>query len=231
MAPPRVNPSFLSDIDGLISLKGSLREIIAAASQVGHSASLNGLAKRISDLKRLSFIDVRRALSGIWNIVDGAPGNVDEIKDRISLISSDLNRSSPPDWRRENLNEWTELAKELPEILAKVDDQHQILLAIKSHRLAYSRQFLLVGADLTTDIRPVFDENADSVIQSVVLSTLTVRFTNQIGETETLSLTLDKVDITDLSALCDRAIKKIDVVQKQLSDYKPIALPEEFGDG
>lgn len=89
----------------------------------------------------------------------------------------------------------------------KVLDCRLVRLSASANELLYDYANLLRNIRILTDIRPLFDDTADSIDAAVISHTLRLQYDSADGEHE-LSIAMDEVDIGKLQAQCDRALKK-----------------------
>jgi hypothetical protein len=121
---------------------------------------------------------------------------------------------------------------------ANVEGELKLLVQEKSVRLAaraieltYDYANLLRRTRILTDIRPLFNENADKIEGAVVSYTLRLHFNSADGEHE-LSIALDEADIQTLIAQCNRALKKAATSRSLVTDNCsiPVAVSGESYD-
>jgi len=123
-------------------------------------------------------------------------------KDVLKGIWYGLNRAKDR-WTEEEFAKWTTIEPYFLKLLSL----QNVWTVIKALDLSYEYANLLQSTKIFTDIRPVFDKNADHILGSVVTYTLRLRFDSLEGN-KSLSIALDEKDIKKLSETCDRALKK-----------------------
>ena len=111
-----------------------------------------------------------------------------------------------------NDEKWQLVAPAFEELLSS----KQVRLAATAIELTYDYANLVRSARILTDIRPLYDEDANNVEAAVVSHTLRLHFDSSDG-THELSLALDLNDIRDLMSQCERAIKKSEKAKDTLS--------------
>ena len=76
-----------------------------------------------------------------------------------------------------------------------------------------------------TELRPVYDDDAASIKAVVLTSTLVIDYVEG-GEHNRLHLTVDQEDLRALQGQLDRAEKKAQVLEKEVSQlHVPILIP------
>ncbi len=118
-----------------------------------------------------------------------------------------------------NLTEWDNIV----DILKQLVQQQCVRLSATAIELAYDYANLLRRTKLLTDIRPLFNEDADSIEGAVVSYTLRLHYNSADGEHE-LSVALDQADVQDLVAQCNRALKKAATSRSLMVDKCGIAV-------
>lgn len=126
--------------------------------------------------------------------------------------------------RISNLTSWNESEKrkwqEIQAILQRLCQSKAFRVVSKTVDLSYDYANLFEGARIVTDIRPVFndkDEEEDMDVDGAVVSyTLRLHYDNRSGR-QSLSITLDEIDIESLAYQCDRALRKGRLAQNKFS--------------
>jgi hypothetical protein len=93
-----------------------------------------------------------------------------------------------------------------------------IRITVKSLDLRYDYENLTRSTNVLTDVRPIFDDDADRVIGAIVSFTLRLNYENG-DSTRSLSLAMDAEDITRLQRQCERALKKAETARTQFSEH------------
>ncbi|MEX2139714.1 MAG: hypothetical protein WD894_10660 [Pirellulales bacterium] len=120
---------------------------------------------------------------------------------------------------------------DVEEAIKLLVQEKSVRLTARAIELAYDYANLLRRTKILTDIRPLFDENADKIEGAVVSYTLRLHFNSADGEHE-LSIALDEGDIQVLIAQCNRALKKAATSRSLMSDKcsLPVAVSGEPND-
>ena len=112
---------------------------------------------------------------------------------------------------------------EVEDVIKELTHEQSVRLATKAIELAYDYTNLLRRTKVLTDIRPLFDEDADKIEGAVVSYTLRLNYNSSDGEHE-LSIALDERDIETLIDQCTRAIKKAATSRALMADKCDIAV-------
>ena len=91
-----------------------------------------------------------------------------------------------------------------------------IRTTVKSLELLYDYANLIQSSNVITDIRAVFDDEADHVIGAIVSFTLRMSYQNG-NSAHSLSLAMDAEDVRKLQEQCRRALKKAETARTQFS--------------
>lgn len=119
------------------------------------------------------------------------------------IINGLKNVPSEYRWNKKELKEWEKIESLFIELLS-IDNVWTVSKALE---LGYDYTNLLQSARIITDIRPIFNINADDINGSVITYTLRLNFDSQ-GRNETLSIALDEKDVVTIRESCERALKK-----------------------
>ena len=90
-----------------------------------------------------------------------------------------------------------------------------IRTTVKSLELLYDYANLVQSSNVITDLRPVFDDEADHAIGAIVSFTLRLSYQNG-NTTHSLSLAMDAEDVRRLQEQCKRALKKAESAQSRV---------------
>ena len=112
----------------------------------------------------------------------------------------------------EELEAWDHISPLFSEILAS----RAIRTTVKSLELLYDYANLVQSSNVITDVRPVFDDEADNVIGAIVSFTLRLSYQNGTSS-NSLSLAIDAEDVRKLEEQCRRALKKAETARIQFS--------------
>lgn len=117
-------------------------------------------------------------------------------------------------WNAKELSRW----KDLEPFLLKLFSSSTLWSVVKALDLSYDYSNLLQTANILTDIRPVFNDDASMIKGSVVSYTLRIYYSTLAGDRESLSIALDEKDVMKLRGLCDRALRKAQTAKKFMQD-------------
>lgn len=102
-------------------------------------------------------------------------------------------------------------------ILGSYDKNNPVAISFKAQRLTYLRDKLLHDVEIVSDVRPIFNENGEEIVEFVVTHELAM--TLLVGrEIRREHITIDYADILALRKACDRALVKTQTIKKTLSD-------------
>ena len=107
------------------------------------------------------------------------------------------------DWDEEAASEWKAIEPRVEELLSV----ENLWAVSKALALSYEYANLYESAQIVTDIRPVYNEEASDIQGSIVSYTLRMNYDDAEGN-HTLSIAMDERDIRELMCACERAQKK-----------------------
>lgn len=111
-------------------------------------------------------------------------------------------------WDLEQMKKWAECE---PEFLLLIGSD-PVRLAANAIDLSYEYANLYRSGRILTDIRPLFDEEANCIEASVIAFTLRLRYQNLESEHD-LSIAMDEEDVVQLAEQCARALRKAQVAK------------------
>jgi hypothetical protein len=99
--------------------------------------------------------------------------------------------------------QWAESEAAISELL----DSDTMKIEGKAEALIDARGNRIIGINLYSDLRPLFDEDAEHVKANVLTNTLVIRF-NRGGRPHTETFALDPASLKELKDQVDRALRK-----------------------
>jgi hypothetical protein len=126
-----------------------------------------------------------------------------------------------PHWSATDVAAWETIRPSLARLLT-----NETLLGLgKAIRLQYEHTNILTETRLITDVRPVFDADATKPVAAMICHTLRIAYTAD-GASKQLAFALDTQDLRSLAKVCERALRKADVLSAYLKE--PTALPSRI---
>ena len=116
---------------------------------------------------------------------------------------------------------WTKHSNELSTLFSKLDGNHPALISFKANHLTFAHEHILTGQEIITDVRPVFDESGENMLEAVVTHDLVIRYRDQSGQ-NVMHFTMDIDDIEELAKLCERVQRKSSTLSESLGELIPI---------
>lgn len=117
------------------------------------------------------------------------------------------------------LEDWSKIEN----LIQSLVEDRMVRLTATAIELAYDYANLLRRTKILTDVRPLYDESAETIEAAVVSYTLRLHYDNNSGEHD-LSIALDESDIRGLIVQCNRALKKAETARNLVTDKCNIAV-------
>jgi hypothetical protein len=201
--------------DIVIQLPPEAYEDLAAVAQ--HSDELAAVSKVVARLhvtadvasvvphiaKELSTTepDARSILYGLLNL-HYLRADLDVTgKELIEILTKNLERGAPEAWKDQNLETWH---RGVSAMVASLAPNDALAILQKARQLEYTHQNVLRRARILTDVRPVFDDDADRVLNGIISHVLVLEYVEG-RQVKRLHLALDTNDVSDLKKQCERA--------------------------
>lgn len=118
-----------------------------------------------------------------------------------------------PEWHEANQEAWARVSSALASLLGPDTFVAQLN---KAYRLLVNRPALVDTIRLFTELRPVYDEEATSIKAYLITSTMSVSY-SEFGDQKRVHLTFDKTDLERLKEQAERALRKIELLEKQVA--------------
>lgn len=190
----------------LLSSIGS--EGISAIGQILRGAKTAPItAKDMVKLVQGSLDDTARALAKpiVWQILSLYDfGHNEELQPReiVEVLTSAIEDLDPP-WNNKEQKKWQEACAPLENLLTI----SELGTICKSNELSKESSILLRDARIITDIRPVFNNDADKIKATLITHTLRIDYETQ-SDYQSLDIAVGYNDIESLLQTCQRALQK-----------------------
>lgn len=132
--------------------------------------------------------------------------------DFVDLLT-ELIEKQKTDWYEENHAEWERVS---PSLAPLIGPDSYFAQLNKAYRLVANRPSIVETARILTELRPVYDDEATKVKAYLITSTLAVRY-REFGEQKRLHLTVDRQDLGRFREQVDRALRKIELLERQVA--------------
>jgi hypothetical protein len=121
---------------------------------------------------------------------------------------------------KEIAKDWDQKKRPILTALQRYSDNNPIAITIKAERLTYFHEKLYRDGEIITEVRPVYNEAGDSVIEMVILQSLVVTHSFANGQWHRTHVAMDAADVLKLRKACDRAIMKAKTLKATLDRAK-----------
>lgn len=130
----------------------------------------------------------------------------------IEIINNAL-ENSECDWEEDGFDKWKLVSHELKNALEK----NIYSTILKTNGLARDYQNLLGGVRIISDVRPVFDDQADYLMGTFISHKLRIDFRTE-DQNNTIEINMDNEDVELLLEACKRALKKASILKRTFND-------------
>ena len=115
---------------------------------------------------------------------------LDQITHSFSRVPSETREAN-------DLETWGAARGAILDVLNAIGPDHPLQVLRKVERLAYAHQNVMTEARIITELRPVFNDAGDTILQGIVVNTLLIDF-NDGGHSRRIELGLDVRDVAAL---------------------------------
>ncbi len=216
-----LNKGDLEELAAIASEANRLSDIISAAAHVGPRIGVRAVAEEIFGIIGLHEADLRLLLIGLLNLYYTQTRLELDSEATVELVSHNLKRLAKSQDEKELVASWDSEKQKIASALAQLSPDHPVVGASKALRVITSRQYDFVRMKVFTDVRPVFNEAGDTIVQSIIAHVLSIDY-HDGQDHHVIQFTLDAEDIADLKKECERAELKGSVLKR---DLKQLAWP------
>ncbi len=139
----------------------------------------------------------------------------DEFVEVFTRSVEDCAKRAGATWKKEYSEAWPKVAAALAPMFAP---DNFFSNAIKAAQLAVNQSAIFLDAKMLTELRPIYDEAADTIQTLLMTNTLVLTY-SQDGHQRMLHLTMDSDDLRKMASVLDRAEKKNAVAKRQTRDW------------
>lgn len=198
------------------------------------------IASALADTKpSLAYADLAQAVSEKTGRADSAVAPVVRILRRLALsqlpkemsaesfvnaLTDDLTGPDAP-WSSDYQEQWKDVA---PNLIRALSPGSAMYLSAKAYDLLFEQSLAVCSARIITDMRPVFDDTADTMEAILPFHTLVLKCHEGGKEGHrNIYVALDATDLEDLGEQVERAKRKEQLVKKKLASdgYAIIGVP------
>jgi hypothetical protein len=207
----------LEELAAIASESNRLSTIISAAGRVGPRVGIRAVAEEIASDVGMDEADLRPILVGLVNLYQTQTRLKLDASMIVGVVSHNLQRLAKSlDLDDKGVcDSWENAKPKIASALAQLAPDHPILGAAKALRVITSRQYDFVTMKVLTDVRPVFNEKGDVIVQSIIAHVLSIDY-HDGQDHHVIQFTLDAQDIADLKKECERAEQKSSVLKQDL---------------
>lgn len=213
--PYTLGPKAYRDLSELVKFAKQLNEIDKSARDMGPAESPSAVLRRIASqisIPSSTLESITTALTNLRHAKDRLHITSEELFD---IASKYLEESAPTNWKENFFSDWTKRRDNIISAIDFLSPDHPISLSAKAEALTYTQQNLLMDSSIITDLRPIFNNSGDKIVESVITHTLVITYVD--GErTQDIHLSMDAKDIGQLRRICDRADKKAITLKSNL---------------
>ena len=203
-----IPPQGLQELAEVAALADRLSDVQKALNQLGPTASAEALRTSIAgaltiDPKRADLI--LRGLGSLRHLEGATKLPAAELFD---TITDSIESTASDDWKHRHLDVWKAARDKIIAAISRRSDDDVLSVRGKIHELTYLHENILLNGRLLTELRPVYNSAGDSIVNTVLTTTLLVRYRGH-GLSQEMQFEMDLDDISSLRAECERAERKI----------------------
>ena len=205
-----------TEIPGLKALAHTAEEVlqkIADALAAGKPTLEPGaLAETIAGRGDLDPSVVRRVVPSLWKLALVRRRFDASVDAFLQMLGAGLKEAGPDRWNDSDAEAWSARLALVERILAP---EGPLALGAKAAELLLEQHLVFCNARILTDVRPVFDERAETIQWFLPFHTLAVTC-HEGGDTKTIHIAMDFNDLSELGDQVKRAQQKERLLRSDL---------------
>jgi hypothetical protein len=206
--------SAIKDLLVLADSADRLPAVIAAASTIGPQTGVKAVARVVSKEVGMTAAELRTILLPLLNYHATRTRLKVSPAEMADLVTGVLRRSTSAE-AESRLNRWESARAKVVGAAEQLNDDHPLAVAAKSLRIVSAHQFDLAEIRILTDVRPVFNQAGDKIVQSIISHILSIDYHDGRGH-HVIQFSLDGEDVAQLKESCERAARKAAIVKHDL---------------
>jgi hypothetical protein len=206
-----------SDLAAVADHADKLPEIISGINQSQGQTDLAKMARFVSDRVGLptgTAQDILDGLASMRGLMDRWKLSAKELVDS---IERSIQRQASEGWKSQYLKKWEDGKDKIASALKSISPESPISIRQKVRELTYAHQNVLTDAALITDLRPVYNSNADKILAMVLTHVLSVSYYDGSRQ-QRIEFALDAADVAKISNLVARAKRKTRAAKQAFQD-------------
>lgn len=205
-------------IDELIELArgaSNLSSLMAVAGSLKPSVGVSPLSKRMAAKLGMSSSQTYTLTAALLNFYRTSVRLNASVTATADAVAANIARSVKGEQGESYLKDWDAAKGQIVAAAEQLSPDHPLAASSKAYRVATSRQYELVDLRIFADVRPVFNEAADAITQTVISYVLSIDY-HDCHDHKIIQFTMDAKDVAELKSACERAERKAAVIKKDL---------------
>ena len=219
----RIPPSGFEDLAQLAENASRLEQILLLLKECQQSIDEFSAVKFLSEKTGLSEVVARDVLDGLASLRGLMVRHALTEDQVISAIDASIDTSAPSAWASRYSEKWKAAHEQIVLALKSIPAESPLSLYQKIKELTYSHQHVLTDITLVTDLRPVFNHDADQVRAVVLTHVLTISYQDGTN-LRRIEFATDAADVLKLQRITERAQKKIAAIRKATDNQNAFQL-------
>ena len=215
----RIPTSGLDDLARVADHAEQLAQILLTISGCQMPADESLAANHVSEKLGLSYDSVRDVLDGLSSLRGLMARNGFSVEELLLAVDASIERYALDAWKNKSYPKWKAAREPIAAALRSIPNDSPILIYQKTKELTYAHQFVLTEVNVITDLRPVFDQNAEQVLALVLTHVLMISYQDG-SDSRRIEFALDATDMLKLQRAAERAQKKTALLRKATGEIR-----------
>jgi hypothetical protein len=182
-------------------------------------SSLGAIANHVSHETGVGLEAVQRVLTVLQNMQTSQKRMRLDTGEFLKSITDALADYTKKIEQPERLKSWVESLPRIEAVLRLLEPNHPLRIARKAQRLLQAHQNSMTDVRILTDLRPVFDDAGENVLESIVVHSLLIEYFESHFPRK-IEIGLDASDLAALRSVVERATRKAVALQDAMKDKK-----------
>ncbi len=204
----------LEELTTLAQAADRIPHIMELAAEASPHVGTRALSRTIAPSVGMASEDLWPVMIAILNLYHTQVGLKTDAKGLVAAVTANLKRQARTPEGKGRLARWEAAQPAITAALASLHPDHPLELAYKAYTVASASQYDLIRTKIYSEIRPVFNDSADAIVQCVVSHVLTLVYHDGHSH-HAIQFTLDANELAKIREQAERAERKAAVIKKE----------------
>ena len=211
-----IPPQAYQDLADLAELSDKLKA--AQDALPSDPNSKESTVDAVAQALELDSSQLKRALRGLSSLTALMRGTKLAPADLFDAVTESIPANAPGEWKAAHFEKWQKAKDAIVNAISRSANNEFLNAQIKTRELTYLHDNIFGNCRLLTEVRPVFNVSGDKIVNSVLTTSLVVKYTDHAQDQKQITFAMDLNDLVELRSQCERALRKVAATEQMFND-------------